>query len=507
MVGQSKKPDNIAKPRPPVVAILGHVDHGKSTLLDYIRKANIVGGEAGGITQHLGAYEVLHTGKDGRKHEITFLDTPGHEAFSGIRERGTVVADVAILVVSGEDGAKPQTIEALSFITKTKTPYVVAITKMDKPTADIERTKQSLAEKEIYVEGYGGDIPFAAVSAKSGDGVDELLDLILLVAEMSDITGSPHAPIEGYVIEAEVDKKRGIGATLVIKNGTLSTGSFVVAENAFTPTRRLDNFKGESITEVLPGMPAHITGWNRLPRVGARITLVADKKSAETAIALFDEKNRDPQSSNRPSGEAQEKVIIPLIIKADTGGSLEALEQELGKLESEKIVVKIVHKGLGEISEGDIKVALGSPDALVAGFNVGVDAPTKALIERSAVLVECFDIIYKLTEWVESIAKTRTPKVLVETVKAHVKILKIFNTDNEKQIIGGKVIDGEITVGDEFRVWRRESEVGRGKIRDLQRLKVKTTTVPKDSEFGASVTTSVEIVAGDRIETITVVEE
>ena len=497
----------VASPRPPVVAILGHVDHGKSTLLDYIRKTNIVGGEAGGITQHLGAYEVVHKGKDEKEHRVTFLDTPGHEAFSGIRERGAIVADIAILVVSGEDGAKPQTLEALSFIKKTKTPYLVAITKIDKPSADVERTKQSLAEKEIYVEGFGGDIPFVAVSAKSGEGVDDLLDLILLVAEMNDICGSPAAPIEGYVIEADVDKKKGIGATLVIKNGTLSAGTCVVAENAFVSTGRMENFRGESIKEVFPGMPARIVGWSRLPQVGTKIALVSDKRAAECAVSLFEREKRRVQSQPAATSDQEEKVVVPIIIKADAGGSLEALEQELGKLENEKIVIKIIQKGLGEISEKDVKTALGSSDAVIVGFNVGVDAPTKSLIERSTVPVERFDVIYKLVEWVEGIAKTRTPKVSVETVKASAKVLKIFNTEKDKQIIGGKVTEGEISVGDEFKVWRRETEIGHGKVRDLQRLKEKVTIAPMNSEFGASVSTSVEIVPGDRIDAITVVEE
>lgn len=485
---------------------MGHIDHGKSSLLDYIRKTNVVGGEVGGITQHLGAYEVVHTSKDGKEHRITFLDTPGHEAFKGIRERGATVADIAILVVSGEEGVKPQTLEALNFIKKTKVPYIIAITKIDKPSADVERTKQNMAEKEIYVEGYGGDIPFTAVSAKSGAGIEDLLDLILLVAEMQGVGAKSDGPLEAYVIEADVDKKKGIGATVIVKSGTLSSESFVVAEKAFASARRLENFLGKPIKAVLAGMPARIIGWNIMPRVGSKLEIVKDKSAAEECIETQTQARRKTPDNTRTTLLAL-KTTIPLIIKADAGGSLEALEQELAKLSTDKIAIKIIHKGLGEISERDVKVAVGSPDAVIVGFNVGVDAPAKGLIERSTLTLGNFDIIYKLILWVAELVKNRTPKVKVETVKASVKILKIFNTEKDRQIIGGKVIEGELTVGDEFKIWRREAEVGRGKVRDLQRFKAKTELVPKDSEFGASVTVGIELMPGDRIEAVTIVEE
>lgn len=490
-------------PRPPIVAVMGHIDHGKSTLLDYIRKTNITKDEAGGITQHLGAYEVLHKTKEGAEHAITILDTPGHEAFKGIRERGAIVADIAILVVSAEEGVKPQTLEALSFIKKTETPYVVAITKIDKPQADVERTKQSLAEKEIYLEGYGGDIPFAAVSAKTGEGVVDLLDLLILVAELEGISGRADAPLEAYVIEADVDKQRGIGATLIVRNGAIRSGSFVVAGNAFTPTRQLRNFANSPIKEALPGTPVRIIGWNVLPSVGAKAEIAQTRREAEDRAAELAQK---PAAKAAAPAEA-EKVVIPVVIKADAGGSLEAVEQELMRLRTEKVTLKIVSRGLGEVSEGDAKAALGSRGAIIVAFNVGVDAPAKTLIERDSIPANTFDIIYKLAEWVKDVIAARTPKERVETVKGAAKMLKIFSTEKDRQIVGGKVQEGELSVGDDIKVYRRDALIGDGRVRELQRFKEKASVVPKDSEFGASVSASIEIMPGDRIEAFVITEQ
>ncbi len=493
-------------PRPPVVAILGHVDHGKSSLLDYIRKTNVVGGEAGGITQHLGAYEVMHKSKDGKEHKITFLDTPGHEAFKGIRSRGANVADIGILVVSGEEGVKPQTIEALGSIKKSGIPYIVAITKIDKPTADVERTKQSLAEKEIYVEGYGGDIPFTAVSSKTGEGIEDLLDLILLVAELYDIHTTAEAPLRAYVIESGVDRKKGIFATLLIKDGVLEKGQTIVAGDAFTPTRRLENFLGKPIEKGEAGQPVRIVGWSSVPAVGAPCTLVKDKREAEARI-LAEEAKKKKRPTNTATTVLIEAATLPLVIKADAGGSLEAVEAEIQKQATDKVKIKVISRGIGEISESDLKSAQGNPDIAIVGFNVDIDPPAKSIILRGGITVQTFDIIYKLGEWVAELVKTRTPKVTVTTVKASAKILKIFSTEKDRQVVGGKVQEGELGSGDEFKIWRRESEVGRGRVRELQRFKEKTSLVSAGSEFGASVSASIELMPGDRIEAFTTIEQ
>ncbi|MEK9178003.1 MAG: GTP-binding protein, partial [Patescibacteria group bacterium] len=290
--------------RAPIVIVMGHVDHGKSTLLDYIRKTHIVAGEAGGITQHVGAYQAEHISSDGVKHAITFLDTPGHEAFCSIREIGAKAADIAILVVSAEDGVKPQTIEAWKTIQAEKIPYVVAINKIDKPNADIERAKQSLGENEIYVEGWGGDIPCVAISSLNGTGVPELLDMVILVSELADLTYDPAKPAEGIVVESERDSRRGISATLLIKDGTLKPGTFIVAGNAFTPVRYIDNFKGEKIDAAIASMPVCVIGWNEIPTCGIVFSTVNSKKEAERLISAFIREQSRDEADTFPRGLA-----------------------------------------------------------------------------------------------------------------------------------------------------------------------------------------------------------
>jgi len=341
------------------------------------------------------------------------------------------------------------------------------------------------------------------VSAKTGEGVGDLLDLIILVAELEGISGSPDARLEAYVIEAEVDKQRGIGATLIVKNGSIRAGSFVVAGHAFAPTRQLRNFAGAPIQEALPGTPVHITGWNILPAVGAKAELAKTKREAEDRATELTEK----RSSKAAVPAEAEKVVIPVVIKADAGGSLEAVEQELMKLRTEKVTLKVVSRGLGEVSEGDAKAAQGSKGAIIVAFNVAVDASAKALIERDSIPANTFDIIYKLAEWVKEVIAARTPKERVVTVKGAAKILKIFTVEKDRQIIGGKVQEGELSVGDDIKVFRRDAEIGQGRVRELQRFKEKASVVPKDSEFGASVSASIEIMAGDRIEAFTITEQ
>ena len=493
-------------PRPPVVAVMGHIDHGKSTLLDYIRKTNVVGGEAGGITQHLGAYEVAHTTKEGTLHSITFLDTPGHEAFKGIRSRGANVADVGILVVSAEEGVKPQTVEALGSIKKAGIPYVVAITKIDKPEANVERTKQSLAEHEIYGEGYGGDIPFASISGKTGEGVGDLLDLVLLVAEMGDVHAVSGAPLSAYIIESNVDKKKGICATIIIKNGALEKGDVIVAGGAFTVTRRLENFLGQPIEKGEAGQPVRIIGWSAVPPVGATCKTVKDKREAE-AVILLEEEKKKKRPTNTATTLLVETALLPLVVKADTGGSLEAVEAEVLKQATDKVKIKIVSRGIGSISESDLKSAQGSGEPAIVGFNVDIDPPAQSIIERGGISVQTFDVIYKLGEWVAELVKKRTPKVTVVTVKGNARVLKIFTTEKDRQVIGGKVLDGELETGDEFNILRRSAPIGKGKVRELQRFKEKASSIPTGSEFGAFVSTSIEIMPGDQFEMVTTIEQ
>ncbi len=492
--------------RPPVVAILGHIDHGKSTLLDYIRKTNIVEGEAGGITQRISAYEV-----ERGDQKITFIDTPGHEAFAGMRERGAGTADIAILVVSAEDGVKPQTVDAYKEIEKAKVPYIVAINKIDKPAANVERVKMTLAEAGIYLEGYGGSVSYVPISAKTGQGVDELLDLIVLTADVTGLTGDSSKPAEGTVIEAHRDPKKGISATLVIKDGSMGPGMFVACGSAFSPTRIIESHVGKKITEATFSSPVRLVGWNKAPQVGGHFVTFESKRDLEEYVEAAEEEERKPKAkvpeNAERTGEEAPKVVIPLIIKADVQGSVEAIEHEIKKIKSERVTLKTVSASIGDVTESDIKVAAGSSDALVVGFNVKVDSQAAAMIERLGIKHANFDIIYNLREWLEEKVKERTPKVQTEEVMGKAKILKFFSRAKDRQIVGGKVTDREISLGHKVKVFRRETLIGEGFIRELQQTKVKTSSVQEGFEFGAMVECAIELAPGDVIEDFVVVEK
>ena len=351
--------------RPPVVVVMGHIDHGKSTLLDYIRKTNVVECETGGITQCISAYEVEiptpdKTGSGPRPQasgKITFLDTPGHEAFSKMRERGAEIADIAILVVSAEDGVKPQTIEAWKTIVESKIPCIVAINKIDKPGTNVEKTKMELAENEIYLENYGGKVPYAEISAKIGTGVDNLLSLILILAEMENLTGNGGENASGFVVETNLDSRRGIMATLVIKNGTIKKEMTVAVEDSLCSTRIIENFLGKSIDKATFSSPIRIVGFNKMPRIGAQFKSFQKKSDAEQYAENWGFSGLDLGNSKRSDLFPPEtgKKSIPIILKADVSGSIEAIEKEIHKIKNDSAEFKIIGRGIGPISESDIK--------------------------------------------------------------------------------------------------------------------------------------------------------
>jgi len=504
--------------RQPVVVVMGHIDHGKSTLLDYIRKTNIVAGEAGGITQSIGAYEAVIAHSDGERR-ITFIDTPGHEAFSDIRERGAAAADVAILIVSAEDGVKPQTVEALNCIKSARLPYIVAINKIDKPGANIERTKQTLAENEIYIEGYGGDVPVAEISAANGAGIPDLLEMIYLLSDMEDLAYDPAAKAAGMVIEADLDKKKGIAATLIISDGTLVKGIFIATSTAFAPVRILENFKGEQEAAIGGGRPARVVGWSSLPAVGSEFVAFASKKDAEKHIEENKAKKETIQgkpAEKSPAktgdaataGEEIKTVVIPLIIKADSSGSLDGIHHELNKIKIDHTEIMIVSEGIGEINEKDAKTAQSDVNSIIVGFNVPTDVQAAGVIDRSGLMARSFKIIYELTDFVRSVVAERKPKEYVDEKLGEAKVLAIFGTGKEKQIVGGKVESGSIKRGGEVKVLRRGGEIGRGRIRELQQNKAKADEVREGYEFGALLSDiKVSLAAGDRLEAFHTVEK
>ncbi len=501
---QTQTPDkgNSSIARPPVVVIMGHIDHGKSTLLDYLRKTNVVAGEAGGITQHLGAYEVLHS-----KGKITFLDTPGHEAFCSIRERGAKVADIAVLVVSAEDGVKPQTIEALKCIIAEKIPYIVAINKIDKPGANVELTKQSLAENEIYVEGYGGDIPVVAISALKGTGIPDLLDMIILVADLADLKANPTASAQGAIIESYRDSKKGISATLLIKDGTLEQGMYVVAEDAYSPVRILEDYQGKSIKTATFSSPVKVIGFNKIPNVGAEFITCADKKTAENMAATYTDSNQQSKPVMSRKEDNSSIVSIPVIIKADVIGSLDGIKHELAKIKNDKVKIKIVSESIGDINENDIKSTQGDPNIIILAFNSKPDAKTQALIERSTVQIKSFDIIYNLITFVKETVLSKVPKEYIDEISGVAKVLAIFSKNKDKQILGAKVQQGNVKVGSEVKILRRDAEIGRGKIKELQQSKARTDEVTEGFEFGCMIESKVEIALGDKIQCFVTIEK
>lgn len=490
--------ENTKKERPPVVVVLGHVDHGKTTLLDYIRSSKVADKEAGGITQHIGAYEVVAKDEEGVDKRITFIDTPGHAAFGKMRERGAAVADIAILVVAADDGVKPQTLEAIDAIKKSDVPFIVAVTKIDKADASLDRAKQTLAEAEVYVEGYGGSISITGVSGKTGEGVDNLLSLVLLQASLLELTTDTEIAGRGIVVESNRDLKKGSLATLIIKDGKVKQGDAIVVGSNASVVRTLHNFLGKVIDEAVASAPVLVSGFSELPEVGEEFQVCASKKEAD-ALAL----SRKTGAKAKEKTASETEVVLPLVLKADTLGTLEAIEAELAKRQNEKVSIKIVNKGAGIITESDIKLLLGTQLPLVVGFNVTLDKHAKDLAEKNDIPVQLFDIIYKLTEWFDEYIQGKTPKEVTESVTGEAKILKTFSRTKDRIVLGGHVRSGSLERGKKVRIKRRDEVLGEGKIVNLQAQRNDVDSVPEGEQFGAVIESKLNIVEGDSIEIVT----
>jgi translation initiation factor IF-2 len=492
--------------RAPIVVVMGHIDHGKSTLLDYIRKTNVVDKEAGGITQHLSAYEVAHKDTEGRARTITFLDTPGHEAFKGMRNRGAKTADIAILVVSAEDSVKAQTIEAHKSIVEAGLPFVVAINKIDKPNANPQKVKMDLAEKGIYIEGFGGDIPVVEISAKAGTGIDALLETILLVADLAELKGDASLPAEGIVIESHLDTRRGVSATLIVRNGTLKKGMYIACGNAVVGTRIMENFHGKQTDSATISQPVGIVGWTEVPPVGGMFRAYATKAEAEAAAKGG--KVGEESRTMRAFGEKFSRDRrIPIIIRTDTGGTADAVVSEIEKIALPSIGWRILVAGVGTIGENDIRMAGVDKDTIIIGFNTKMDARARELNEQAGVLVQTFDVIYKLSDYLKILIEERRPRVETLVVAGMLKVQRVFSKTKDRQVVGGTVQTGEISVGNTVRILRRDFEIGQGTIIHLEQSRVKTKTVQEGLACGALIESRIEIAPGDTIEAITKVIE
>ncbi len=475
--------------RPPVIAVMGHIDHGKSSLLDYIRKSNVVAGEAGGITQHVSAYIAEHQGR-----HITFLDTPGHEAFKSLRSRGAAAADIAILVVAADEGVMPQTLDALKAITDAQIPTIVAITKIDKNNADVNATKLSLVEHGIYIEGMGGDIPFALVSSKTGEGVSDLLDLVLLSADLLELTADPEAPVTGFVLESSQDPKRGASATLVVKDGTLTVGAFIIAGDAYAPIRFIEDFRGARVDSVNASEPARLAGFTHLPTAGALFSVVATKKEAESRAREHAKTATLAEKHELPEGMSE----LPLVIKADVAGSVDAIIHELAKVTHERAMIRIVSSGVGAVGEGDIKTAVAGGAAIIA-FNVGTDPIASELALRDQVTILPFSIIYELSDRVRELLEERAPHIEGEKELGRALILKPFSQSGKKQVVGARYVSGALSVSDRIKILRKGEELGRGNIVNLQQARADVKVIKTEGDFGTEVECREPLQYGDEL--------
>ena len=489
--------------RPPVVTIMGHVDHGKTSLLDAIRLTNVAGGEAGGITQHIGAYHVEKNGKN-----IVFIDTPGHEAFTRMRARGAKVTDIVVLVVAADDGVMPQTLEAIDHAKAAKVPIIVAINKIDKPDAHPERVKQQLADRGLLSEDWGGDTVMVPVSAKAKQNLDLLLEMILLVAEMQDLKANPARPGMGTVLEAQLDRGRGPVATVLMRNGTLHVGDYFICGSVFGKVRAMFDDRGEAVREVGPSMPAEVIGLESLPDVGDTLQAVTDTAKAKQIVIYREGKAREAAMSktNRitldqlheqlKEGEVKE---LNIILKTDVGGTAEVLTDTLQKLSNEKVKIRVLHSGVGAITETDVLLASAS-NAIIVGFNVRPERAAQATAEQEKVDIRLHTIIYELADEIKRAMTGLLEPVFKEVYKGRAQVRDVFRISKVGNVAGCQVDDGVLARNCEVRLLRDHVVIYTGKIDSLKRFKNDASEVKAGFECGVSLVNFSDIKPGDVIE-------
>jgi len=493
------------RPRPPVVTVMGHVDHGKTKLLDAIRQTDVVATETGGITQHIGAYQVTMRPKDlktkkQKERTITFLDTPGHEAFSAMRAHGANITDVVVLVVAANDGVKPQTIEAVNHARVAKVPMVVAINKIDLPDADIEKTKRQLADIDLLSEEWGGKIPMVEVSAKQNKNIENLLEMILLVADMGELKADPSQAAAGVVIESHMQAGRGPIATVLVQEGTLKTGDPFVIGQTYGKVRIMENYLGRKVNTAGPSVPVRIAGLQDLPNFGDRFVVVESEKMAREMIKTKTIKRR-VLSITELSVDIKEGKIkeLKIVLKADVAGSLEAIKNSLKNISSQEVKINIIHEGVGDISESDINMAIASR-ALVIGFRVKADADVMNLARRENIKISIYDIIYQLIDDLSAALSGLLEPEIVEVELGRLEVLAVFKTTKNEKIIGGRVTTGKIENGSQIRIVRDKETIGQGKITNLQQNKKDISSVAENFEAGLKLETQTKIQVGDILE-------
>lgn len=489
-------------PRPPIVTVMGHVDHGKTSLLDRVRKADVVSGEAGGITQHIGAYQVQVNDQ-----RITFIDTPGHEAFTAMRARGAVLTDIVILVVAADDGVMPQTVEAINHIRAAEVPFIVALNKMDKSEANPERVMQQLTEYNIVPEDWGGDTMFIPVSAKSGDGMENLLEMVLLIAEIHELKANPDRPAEGVVIEGKLDKGRGPVATVLIQKGTLNIGDCVVCGTSWARVRAMTDYRGRKVEKATPSMPVEITGWSDVPEAGERVIACEEKLAKELAELRFTEKRMEEhRTSSRISlddffKQMQDAEVreLNLIIKGDVQGSIEALAQSLLRIDNPEVKVNVIHSAVGAVTETDVMLASAS-NAIIIGFNVRPDVNARKYAEEEKIDVRLYRVIYEAIEDVKKAMAGLLDPEYKEKYLGRAEVRETFKVPNVGMIGGCYVIDGKMQRNAEIRVLRDGVIIYEGKVSSLKRFKDDAREVLEGYECGIGIKDFNDIKEGDTLE-------
>ena len=494
-------------PRAPIVTVMGHVDHGKTSLLDAIRSTTVAAGERGGITQHIGASEI--TTKDGKR--VVFLDTPGHEAFTSMRARGARVTDIAVIVVAADDGVMPQTLEAISHAKAAKVPLVIALNKIDKPDSNPDRVKSELAEAGVLVEDYGGDTPMVPVSAKTRVGLDELLEIILLVADLQELKANPKRAAVGTIIEARLDKGRGPVATLIVQTGTLRVGDVVVAGNTFGKVKALEAAGGKRVAKAGPTSAVVILGLSDVPEAGDVLRVVADEKIARTRVEArkIEQTAAAGGGSSRATledlyrqiqaGQAKE---LRLILKADVSGSLGAIAHALQQLSTDEVKINVLLEAAGDITDNDIMLATAS-DAIVVGFNTGITETARREAEAEGVDVRLYDIIYKLTDDIDAALKGMLEPEIIEVIEGRAEVRQIFKVGKSTVIAGCYVTDGRIVRTGSVRVWRGGKVVVTDKMDSLRRFRDDVREVAANFECGIGLSGYNDLVEGDIIECFT----
>lgn len=501
--------DAEALPRPPVVTVMGHVDHGKTSLLDYIRRTKVAAGEAGGITQHIGAYHV-----ETDRGVITFLDTPGHEAFTAMRARGAKATDIVILVVAADDGVMPQTKEAIAHAKAAGVPIVVAINKIDKPEANPDRVKQELVAEQVVPEEYGGDSPFVPVSAKTGLGIDELLEQVSLQAEVLELKAPVDAPAKGLVVEAQLDKGKGPIATILVSSGTLKRGDVVLAGSAYGRVRAMLDENGKPAKEAGPSIPVEIQGLSEVPAAGEEVLVLPDERKARE-IALFRQgKFRDVKLAKQQAAKLEtmleqmtegEVQTLPLIVKADVQGSQEALVQSLQKLSTAEVRVQIVHGGVGGISESDVNLATASK-AVIIGFNVRADAGARKLAEHNGIDIRYYNIIYDAVDEIKAAMSGMLAPEKRETTIGQVEVRQVFRVPKIGAVAGCMVTDGLVKRTSLVRVLRNNVVIHDGELDSLKRFKDDVKEVKQGFECGLSIKNFNDVQEGDQLEVYEITE-